>query len=293
MTLLPIPPQQPPRLADRQTRVLRSAGGVGLALLLLLGLAAACTPPAPSDEPLPTLINDLDAFATAQVKTQNAPPPRFRDRISLPTFEFGLESLQGWRYTVIAEFEGVFAGTSRPATATTTAQVAFHQLTSARRVVLGAEGSLLTEGEPVSTEAVRIGRDVYLVADGQCSIVTDTDAAAVVDAGVGLLIGGVTEAVPEGITGVINGESVYRYAFTQAALQLASIAPKDGGSVRLINSELWFSADRAAVIRLYLTLEVENATVFGSQLPVTGQVILRYDLTDVGLDPNISVPFGC
>ncbi len=284
---------QPPRPANRRARLVGPVAGFGLALLLILGLAAACTPQIPADEPLPTLINDLDAFATAQVKTQNAPPPRFRDRISLPTFESGLESLQGWRYTVIAEFEGSFAGTSRPATAITTAQVAFHQLTSARRVVLSAEGSLLTEGNSVATEAVRIGRDVYLVSDGQCSIVTETDAAAVVDAGVGLLIGGVSEAVPEGITGVINGENVYRYGFTQAALQLASIAPKDGGSVRLISSELWFSADRAAVVRLYLTLEVENATVFGSQLPVTGQVILRYDLTDVGLDPNISVPFGC
>ena len=264
-----------------------------LATLCAFGLIAGCETFTPTDQPLPTIINDLDAAATAQVMTQNAPPPRFRERIALPTFESGLDALPGWQYTVIAEFEGVFSGTSRPATATTAAQVAYHQLTSARRVTLSAEGSLLTEDALVSSEAVRIGRDVYLVSEGQCSTVTDTDAAAVVDAGANLLIGGLAEAIPAGITGVINGESVYRYTFEPGALRLASIEAQGDGRVEVVNSELWFSAERAAVVRLYLTLDVENATIFGSQLPVTGQVIIRYDLTDVGSDPNISVPFGC
>src|SRR5690606_14964244 len=111
--------------------------------------------------------------------------------------------------------------------------------TSARRVVLTAEGSLLTEDAPVSSEAVRIGRDVYLVSEGQCSTVTDTDAAAVVDAGANLLIGALAEAVPVGITGVINGESVYRYSFEPDALRLASIQVQGDGSVQVVNSELW------------------------------------------------------
>lgn len=264
-----------------------------LIALCAFGFIAGCETFTPTDQPLPTIISDLDAAATAQVMTQNAPPPRFRERIALATIESGLDELPGWQYTVTAEFEGVFSGTSRPATATTAAQVAYHQLTSARRVVLSAEGSLLTEDAPVSSEAVRIGRDVYLVSEGQCSTVTDTDAAAVADAGATLLIGGVTEAVPAGITGVINGESVYRYTFEPEALRLNSIEAQGDGRVEVVNSELWFSAERAAVVRLYMTLEVENAIVFGSQLPVTGQVIIRYDLTDVGSDPNISIPFGC
>lgn len=264
-----------------------------LAVLLLIALAAACEPTVSDNGPLPTIISDLDAAATASIMTQNAPPPRFRERVNLREIEGGLDLLTGWRYTVTAEFEGVFSGTSRPALATTTADVAFHQLTSARRVQLTADGSLLTDGDAVTTEAVRIGSDIYLNSGGQCSLVTDTDAAAVVDAGANLLIGGIDEAVPVGVTGVINGENVYRYQFAADALNLASVSPQEGGSVALVSSELWFSAERAAVVRLYLTLEVENATVFGSQLPVTGRVILRYDLTDVGEDPNITVPFGC
>lgn len=266
---------------------------LALVWLGLLGLAAGCETLKPDDRPLPTIINDLDAAATAQVMTQNAPPPRFRDQIALPNFEAGLEALPGWQYSVTAEFEGVFSGTSRPATASTTAQVAYYQLTSARRVVLTAEGSLLTEDAPVTSEAVRIGRDVYLVSEGQCSVVTETDAAAVADTGANLLIGGLSEAIPTGSKGIINGETVYKYAFEPEALRLASIEAQDSGSIQIVNSELWFSADRAAAVRFYLTLAVQNTLIFGSQLPVTGQVIIRYDLTDVGIDPNISVPFGC
>jgi hypothetical protein len=271
----------------------RRRGSLILAVLLLAALAAACESTAPNDRPLPTIISDLDAAATASVMTQNAPPPRFRDGVSLARIENGLDLLPGWRYTVTVEFEGVFAGTSRPALATTTAEVAYHQLTSARRVELTADGSLLTDGEAVTTEAVRIGSDVYLNTSGQCSTVTDTEAAAVADTGADLLIGGIDRAMPTGTVGVINGEAVYRYSFAPDALRLASVAAQENGTVTLVNAELWFSAERAAVVRLYMTLDVENATVFGSQLPVTGRVIMRYDLTDVGDDPNISVPFGC
>ena len=48
-----------------------------------------------------------------------------------------------------------------------------------------------------------------------------------------------------------------------------------------------------AVVRFYVNLDVENAFIFDRQLPVTGQVILRYDLYDIGVVPNITVPFGC
>jgi hypothetical protein len=46
-------------------------------------------------------------------------------------------------------------------------------------------------------------------------------------------------------------------------------------------------------MRYYLTMDVENVTLFSSTLPVTGTLTLQYDLYDVGIVPNISVPFGC
>lgn len=265
---------------------------VALALVCAL-VFAGCVPASDPNAPLPTAITDLDAAATAAVLTQNAPPAPYRERVRLESFEDNLDRQAGWRYVASAEFSGVYAGTNQTAEGRTTAEVSYHQATSARRVALVAEGNLLTDGTPIETEAVRIGQDVFVRAANGCAQVNGTASAALVNAGVGQLIGGVREAVPTGVRGVINGEPVYRYAFLQDALILASIAPREGGRVSLLAQELWFSADRGALVRLYLTFDVENASVLGAALPVTGQVILRYDLTELGQPQNISIPFGC
>jgi hypothetical protein len=57
--------------------------------------------------------------------------------------------------------------------------------------------------------------------------------------------------------------------------------------------EIWVAPEHNVVVRFYVTLNVQNAIVFDRQLPVTGQVIIRYDLFDIGVVPNISIPFGC
>lgn len=266
-------------------------------LVFLLGalcLSAACTPRGLTPDDLPTPIIDLDALATAQMMTQNAPPPRFREGIRFPRLDDNLDALDNWRAVISLDFDGVFAGTPRPARGRTTAEIWYNQLGNQRRVVLQTEGELLVTGQRQQLEGVRLGNDTYLVQDATCRETTDTAAAAVADLGAGTLIGGVTSAVPVGMRGRINGEEVYRYAFLQDALALTpSVQARDGGRVTFINGELWFSADHNAVVRFYLTLDVDNATVFGSQLPVSGQVVIRYDLHDIGINPNISVPFGC
>jgi len=40
-------------------------------------------------------------------------------------------------------------------------------------------------------------------------------------------------------------------------------------------------------------LSIENARLLSNDLPVTGQLLLQYDLYDIGNVPNITVPFGC
>ena len=56
---------------------------------------------------------------------------------------------------------------------------------------------------------------------------------------------------------------------------------------------MWISPAHNAVVRFYLNLDVTNVVIFDRQLPVTGQVTMRYDLYDIGSDFNITTPFGC
>jgi hypothetical protein len=262
--------------------------------LLLLLLLAACQPRIIRPEDLPTEIPaNLDAVATAIRLTENAPPPGFREEIRVAAIDQNADDLSGWRAEVYLQFEGVFAGTSRATRATTRASIQHHLLDSSRRVVLTVEGELFDQDEPLTTEGVRLGPDTFFVRDNTCANVTNTDASAVADLSAADLIGGVNRAVPDGTKAVINGVQVWRYAFTPEDLNLTNIQIGTDGRLLYSAGELWFAPEHEAVIRFYLTLDVENATLFGSQVPVTGEAVMQYDLVEVGTPQNISVPFGC
>lgn len=284
---------------------------ITLAMLTALALLAGCEPRGLRPEDLPTAITDLDALATAQLLTQNAPPPFFRDGVRLPRIDDGAEELPNWRAEVQLRFEGAFAGTSRQTSASTDATIWFNLLGTRRRVMLDVRGELLTPPSDLDDrqqiEGVRFGDELYVVQDGQCAPVNpgggaanagDTPvapaaAAIIADLSAGDLLGGVREALPNGRRAVINGSEVWGYSFLEDDLILPSLIPQPGGSRIITGGELWFAPQHNAAVRFYLTVEVDNATVFGSQLPVTGQIVMRYDLFDVGVDPNITVPFGC
>jgi hypothetical protein len=95
------------------------------------------------------------------------------------------------------------------------------------------------------------------------------------------------------VRAVINGEEVWRYTFSAEELSLPQIQIGDDGHVTLLGGELWVAPAREAVIRYYANLDVENVILLDSTLPVTGQIIIRYDLYEIGVDPNITQPFGC
>ncbi len=260
-------------------------------ILLILLLATACRDRTGLDD-LPTPA-EINALATERVLTQNAPPPGYRDSINFAQIDSGLSSLPGWYYTVQMEFEGVFARTPRTTSASTRAEVWYNQLGSAWRVAVEASGELLGQTEDTSYEGVRMGPDTFLVVDGVCQSNADEAAETVANLNAGNLIGGVTHATPAARRATINGEEVWRYVFEPDTLILPNILPAEDGEIIFISGELWFAPEHDAVIRFYVNLDVENVLIFGSQLPVSGTVILRYDLFDIGIVPNISVPFGC
>jgi hypothetical protein len=262
-----------------------------ICLICLMVWGAACTFRS-GDEPIPTEVV-IDTLATQTVLTENAPPPGWRDPVAFPEIDTGLRELSGWRYNVTMQFEGTFARTPRETSASTTAEVWFDQLGSARRVVVTTASELGGQPEENTYEAVRLGPDAFLVRDGACLSNATEAAETAADLSAGQLVGGVRQAAPYPQRAVINGQEVWRYEFTLDDLVLPQIQAVEDGHITLESGELWIAPEHSAVIRFWVLLDVENVLIFDSSLPVTGQVIMRYDLYDIGVVPNISIPFGC
>ncbi|MBI1259193.1 MAG: hypothetical protein GC204_17115 [Chloroflexi bacterium] len=262
-------------------------------LALALTVLAACTTPRglqPGDIPTRASINDL---STSIPLTENAPPTPFNNtQTGFTSVDNGLNDLSGWRYVVQLNFTGVFADTPRQANATAQAEVSFNQLASARHVIVTTSGELIGQTGDTSYEAVRLGPDAFLVRGGTCYQAND-DAKTAADLRAGQLVGGVSRATPGGKRATINGQDVYFYTFDAGDLVLPSIRIGDNGQVNMTSGEMWISPAHNAVVRFYLNLDVTNVVLFDRQLPVTGQVTMRYDLYDIGSSFNITTPFGC
>lgn len=262
-------------------------------LVLILTLLAACNSRGQVPADVPTQASVEDSM-TAFPLTQFAPPtPYNRPVTAFDHVDNRLNELSGGRYIVQLEFTGVFARTPREANASARAEVQFNQVASARRVILNTSGELIGQADGSGYEAVRLGPDAFLVRDGLCLSGAQDAAETASDLSAGALIGGVRSAIPGGRRAVINGEDSYFYTFDPADLVLPSLRVGDEGRITYQSGELWIAPAHNAVTRFYLNLDIENVVIFDRQLPVTGTVIIRYDLYDAGTAFNITVPFGC
>lgn len=257
-------------------------------LLLLCVLLAGCRETGP--DVLPTLA-EPDAIATSLVLTQYAPPPGF-DTVAFPRIDANLNLLAGWRYEMTFAFNGVYARTTRAAATTTSASVTFNQLGSARRVVTTIDDDLEEASDPLQYEGVRLGPDTFLVRNSAC-VRGGEQAELLADLSAGDLLGGVRVAQTAAQIATINGEQVWKYNFTFDDLVLPTLRFTSESVVRSLSGELWVAPQHQAVVRYYLTMEVENVGILQQTLPVSGTIALRYDLYEVGTVPNIVVPFGC
>lgn len=260
-----------------------------ISLILILTLLAACQNT--TEDIIPTLA-EPNALATSIVLTRFAPPAGF-GTLSLPKIDANLEALSGWRYDMTFAFDGVFSRTTRAAHTATTASVSYNQLASSRHVAVEVDNDLENPTDPTHLEGVRLGPDTFLVRDGVCLQNAGEDADLLADLGAGDLLGGVREATAAAQIATINSQEVWRYAFLPEDLILPSITLTPESKILELRSDLWFSPRHNAVVRFYLTAEVENILLSQASLPVSGTLILRYDVYDLGIVPNINVPFGC
>lgn len=264
-------------------------------LLTLVFILSACGSRGQTLDDIPTRIPSVDSYATSVFLTENAPPEGFRDFIAFPQIDDNLQFLTHWHSEAYFSFEGVFSRTPRQINAETSSVTWYTRTGNQRRVVLTGAGELFGDQEGETLEGVRLGSDTFLLRDGVCLQNVDEAAATVADLRAGAIVGGVNYATPTGERRIINGEEVWRYTFTLENTNLPLLRMGDNAQITSMLGELWIAPEHNAVIRYYLNLEVDNVVlqVVDNSLPVTGHLIMRYDLYDVGVNPNINQPFGC
>jgi hypothetical protein len=256
---------------------------------ILLFILAGCN--RNTNEALPT-VAEPGALATALILTEFAPPAGY-GTISFPDIDANVETLSGWRAEMFFSFNGVYARTPRTAAASTQATVYYNQVGTARRVVAVVDTDLEEASEPIQYEGVRLGPDVFLVRSERCVDASDEDAAFLADLSARELIGGIQNAQVQPRIETINGEEVWLYSFRAEDLILPNVQLAADSRILSMTGELWFSPLRDVVIRFYVNLQVENVLLFNQTLPVSGEVLLRYDLFEIGTVPNITQPNGC
>lgn len=261
----------------------------GLLLSILLLATGGCRGLGQTPPPSPF---DPESLATALALTENAPPPGF-ETVAFPAVDEGLSELSGYHYRLEMRFEGVLDRDSQSSTTGhILAEVWWDGIAPARRVVLEAEGDSFV-AEPRRLEGVRLGEDYYLVdGEGRCLMNVTETARAVANLDAGSLIGGVTEAAYSGTQAVLNGVQAYRYDVTVQNATLPAIYLVEDSGLD-VTGELWVAPEYHAVVRYYANVAVSNVRLFESDLPVSGQVFIRYDMFDLDVVPNISIPYGC
>ncbi|NPV68867.1 MAG: hypothetical protein HPY64_17195 [Anaerolineae bacterium] len=260
----------------------------GVLLLALLLLLTACrglgqTPPPPPFSP--------ESLATALALTENAPPPGL-ETASFPQVDLGLKDLPGYRYVLELRFEGTYDHNLQPVGGTIRAEVWWDGNAPARRVVLAVEGEAFA-AEASRVEAVRIVDDYYVLAGaGRCLVNPDEALRAVADLDAGALIGGVTAAPYGGVKAILNGEQAYRYEVSATMANLPAIHQRAGNPFGMVG-ELWVAPQAGVVVRYYANADVAGVRLLDSTETVSGQLYIRYDVFDLGVVPNISIPYGC
>jgi len=237
----------------------------------------------------------IESIATSMPLTQNAAPPELAGQVTrFSAVDVGLNELHGARYTVQLAFDGVFTGTTQAADASIRAEVVMDQISSARRVSATTTGSI-NDGStaPVTTEAVRLGPDAFIVRDAACTTLAGSAPNTAADLTASSLIGGASPVTAAGRRATINNADAFLMSLAPDSLLLPAVSAGETGTLTLDSGELWVSAEHEVAVRYYLNLTIDNGELLDLPRPVTGTVIVRYDVTDLDQPNNLTVPFGC
>lgn len=259
-----------------------------LICVMLVWALAACDAFKEDEVVVPTIANVEDA-ATAIVLTENAPPDGFQT-VSYNEIDENLTQIAYSRFEIEITFEGIYADTSEATTGSMHLEAVANQLAVAREVDIEFEGEVFSGGA-TDLKAVRLSNNYYMINPNGVCITETSQIQEIANIRAGQIIGGVESAGPTGNRGEVNGYQVWQYGFAPEALvhpQLQTTAELD-----LLTGEMWVAPEFQVVIRYIVEMNVENAQLLFGNRPVTGRVRFEYNVYDLNLEQNISIPNGC
>jgi hypothetical protein len=256
--------------------------------LILIGTLTACDAFQEDESVVPT-IADVEDAATAIVLTENAPPEGFQT-VSYNEIDVNLSQLAYSRFEIDITFEGIYADTNEPTMGSMHLEAVANELTVAREVDIEFDGDIFS-GESSDLKAVRLSNNYYMINPNGVCITETSQIQEIANIRAGQIIGGVESAGTTGTRREINGYQAWQYGFAPEALvrpQLQTTAELD-----LLTGEMWVVPEFQVVIRYIIEMNVENAQLLFGNRPVTGRVRFEYNVYDINLEQNISIPNGC
>lgn len=267
-----------------------------ITLLISVMLLAACDRLlGDEDIVLPTQASlDFDQYQTAIVFTQNAPPTGF-ETVAFPQIDDNLITTVYSRFEINLYLEnGYYSDTGEPVgQGYMRLRVWNDEFNVARHLQMEFLGDVFA-GSSSNLDIVRISNDYYMVdVNGVC--ITDPSVIAeIANLNAGQLIGGFEFAQPTGRQDTVNGIEVWQYGFdpqyvNRPAVELLA----DTSAVDLLTGEVWVSPQYNVVVRYGIEMNVHRVRLLFGDREVTGRLRFQYDVFDIGVPPNISIPNGC
>jgi hypothetical protein len=248
-----------------------------------------------NDEPVvaPT-VADFAGLQTAQVLTQNAPPPGF-STAAFPEIDDNLRTAVYSRVLITLNFDGAY---SNP-TAEDPSQVQSNmrieiwndEFNVARHVRIEFLGDVFS-GESTNLDIVRLSNQYFMLNPNGVCVTDEAQIADIANIRAGQLIGGVSLAQPTGRPSeVINNYPAWQYGFSPENLTYPAV--QTANELDILTGELWVAPEYNVAVRFTVEMNVRDAVLLFGARPVTGRLVYQYNVFDIGVQPNISVPNGC
>jgi hypothetical protein len=141
-------------------------------------------------------------------------------------------------------------------------------------------------------DIVRLSNNYYMLNPNGVCITDEAQIADIANLRAGQLIGGVTVAQPTGQpSDLINGYQAWQYGFAPEHLTYPAV--QTSSELDILTGELWAAPEYNVAVRFTVEMNVYQAVLLFGNRPVTGRLTYQYNVYDIGIQPNISVPNGC